>query len=122
MPSGGPRPGAGRKKGQKLNPERQRMLKRVRVKANADITPLEVLLETMRKRWHDGKEEEACRLAVDAAPYVHPKLATVKAEITDNRTVSDLTDAELEHIIRSASRSTGDAGAAEGEVGPDSLH
>ncbi|CAB4141041.1 hypothetical protein UFOVP413_15 [uncultured Caudovirales phage] len=44
------------------------------------ITPLEVLLETMREAWHKGEKTTACAIAKDAAPYCHAKIAPVDKE------------------------------------------
>lgn len=41
----------------------------------AGITPLEVMLKTMRGFWKVGKKMEAADIAKDAAPYLHPRLA-----------------------------------------------
>lgn len=85
MPRGGARPGAGRKKGQlnKLTEERVRHIAR----AAADgITPLEVLLRSMRSAWDEQRTQDAVAYAIAAAPYVHPRLAAVEhsGETTTN--------------------------------------
>jgi hypothetical protein len=41
------------------------------------ITPLEVLLRSMRAAWKAGDKETACRYAKDAAPFVHPRYASI---------------------------------------------
>jgi hypothetical protein len=72
MARGGKRPGAGRKPGA-LNKRTQE----IAAAATAEgMTPLEFLLNTMR----DPTKEYAQRLtaARDAAPYVHPRLASVE--------------------------------------------
>ncbi len=72
MARGGKRPGAGRKAGV-LNKRTQE----IAAAATAEgVTPLEFLLNTMR----DETRDYALRLtaARDAAPYVHPKLASVE--------------------------------------------
>jgi hypothetical protein len=72
---GGKRPGAGRPKGSAT--------KRTREIADAamaeGLTPLEYMLEVMR----DVRADEARRLdaAKSAAPYVHPRLSSVEAQI-----------------------------------------
>lgn len=72
MSRGGIREGAGRKKGapNKATQERQ---KRV---AASGITPLDYMLKVMR----DGKADAGRRddMAKAAAPYIHPKLASMQ--------------------------------------------
>jgi hypothetical protein len=55
------------------------------------ITPLEVQLRTMRELWKAATEGEtfdrglavqACAIAKDAAPYLHPRLSSVEAQIS----------------------------------------
>ena len=41
-----------------------------------ELTPLDVLLRAMRKRWREEKTDEAVALAKAAAPYVHAKPAS----------------------------------------------
>ena len=41
-----------------------------------ELSPLDVLLQAMRQRWHEGKADEAVALAKAAAPYVHAKPAS----------------------------------------------
>jgi uncharacterized protein (DUF2461 family) len=85
MPRGGKREGSGRKQGQCTNKTKQ-----IRDKAIEDgITPLEVMLDVMRKTYAEALTEQdpvkkairlkaACDAAKDAAPYVHPKLANIQ--------------------------------------------
>lgn len=85
MPKGGKRPGAGRKKGSAT--KRTRAI--ADMAASLGITPLEVMLETMRAAWDarfgpDGKLDylkcvEASQIAKDAAPYMHARLQTVQS-------------------------------------------
>ena len=56
------------------------------------LTPLQVLLALMQRKWDAGEEKEAAALARAAAPYVHCR-ATPKP---NNPDLSQLTDAELE--------------------------
>lgn len=51
------------------------------------ISPLEVMLQTMRAKWDDKDKEGACAIAKDAAPYLHPRLATVQAEHKGSLTI-----------------------------------
>lgn len=80
MPRGGPRAGAGRKKGQstKLNEE-------ARAKAaEGGLMPLDYLLSIMRDELQDMPSRVDAAKA--AAPYVHAKLASVemKADVKVN--------------------------------------
>jgi hypothetical protein len=74
----------GRKKG---TPNKATEKRREIAEAELDkgITPLEVLLQTMREEWEQGNKAAACLIAKDAAPYIHPRLAAhqVTGEITN---------------------------------------
>ena len=88
---GGKRPGAGRPKG---TPNPDTVARRALVaKATAQgITPLEVMLQTMREAWDaaqnpklDAEAQLAHKLAAvetahKAAPYVHPRLAQIESK------------------------------------------
>lgn len=71
-------------------------------------TPIEVMLGTMRALWTTSRDAEgrvvdaktaaaAASLAKDAAPYVHPRLATVDAPVESG--LEGLTDAQLDARI-----------------------
>lgn len=77
MSAGGKRDGAGRKRGE---PNRRTVaMREIADKAVAQgITPLEVMLVTMRELYEAGDKQAASTVAKDAAPYVHPKLAQVQ--------------------------------------------
>lgn len=80
MPRGGPRPGAGRKPGSK----NKRTIGRELIRKEAlrlSITPLDVMLNTMKQRWHQGRLQEACEIAKDAAPYIHRRLASLDGRV-----------------------------------------
>ncbi len=58
---------------------------RNRALAQADVKPLDVLIQTMASRWNEAKaaktpaaraklELQACNVAEKVAPYLHPKL------------------------------------------------
>jgi hypothetical protein len=72
---GGKRPGAGRKKG---IPNRASAAREAAISASG-LTPLEYMLNTMR----DETKPVAVRLdmAKAAAPYVHPRLASVEQAV-----------------------------------------
>jgi hypothetical protein len=78
MPSGGRRPGAGRPHGAKGRKTIERA-KLTEEAAASGVTPLEVMLQTMRALWAKNTEEahkQACEIAKDAAPYLHPRLSS----------------------------------------------
>jgi len=95
MARGGSREGAGRKPGAVTKKTRE-----IADKAAAEgITPLEVMLGTMRELWQMAENGEvggdggkvvtpldyriqAAEVAQKAAPFVHAKLANVQAEVT----------------------------------------
>lgn len=77
MPRGGKRPGAGRPKGSRSPATIKR--KEIAERALAEgITPLEVMLRTMRDHFAAGRLDQASAVAKDAAPYMHPRLAAVE--------------------------------------------
>jgi hypothetical protein len=78
---GGRRPRAGRPPGSK----NQRSAEIARAAVDAGITPIEVMLTAMRELWDQGTPEdkrEAATIAEDAAPYVHPRLASIEQSVT----------------------------------------
>ena len=83
MALGGARPGAGRKPGGK-NKRTQEIALRA---AESGITPIEVMIQAMQLTWKDALQAEdegerrklqkaAVEIAKEAAPYIHPKMAT----------------------------------------------
>ena len=84
MARGGARVGAGRKKGS-VTPKTQRKIDIIEMASREGMTPLEVLLKGMRDALAANNIKEACFYAKDAAPYVHPKLATVQHQGDDER-------------------------------------
>ena len=81
---GGRRSGAGRPVGSK----NQRTAEIARAAAEAGITPIEVMLGAMRELWAQGTPEakrEAAEIAKDAAPYIHPRLASIDQAIREDR-------------------------------------
>ena len=79
---GGARPGAGRPPGSK----NQRSANVARQATEAGITPIEVMLSAMRELWEEGtsiSKREAARIAKDAAPYVHPRLASIDQTVRE---------------------------------------
>src|SRR5262249_17117535 len=81
---GGRRRGAGRPLGSK----NKRTAEIARAAAESGITPIEVMLGTMRELWALGTPEakrEAAEIAKDAAPYIHPRLASIDQAIREDR-------------------------------------
>lgn len=88
---GGKRPGAGRKRGTVSEATQRR--KAVAERALEEgISPLDVMLTTMRTLWDQavdddgrviniGKAMQANVVAKDAAPFIHPKLSTIDANV-----------------------------------------
>lgn len=91
MARGGKRPNAGRKPGTVSEATKQR--KAVAAKALEEgVSPLDVMLTTMRTLWDQatddagkvvnlGKAMQANIVAKDAAPFIHPKLSAVTADV-----------------------------------------
>ena len=89
MGHGGARPGAGRKKGSGNKKRSADLIARLHAEGP---TPLDVMLNTMRAFWQmaqkpDGtidreKAHAAATIAKDAAPYVHPRLASINQELS----------------------------------------
>ena len=93
MARGGQRNGAGRKRGVPNRLAKANIEKAEKTGA----MPLDYMLAIMRNSKADNERRDA--MARAAAPYLHPRLATVeyKAESFD---VSKLTDEELEQLYR----------------------
>lgn len=75
--SGGKRPGAGRKKGAATKRTRKTS-KIAEQAAGAGVLPLQVLLEAMRAHHAAGALDAAAKVAAAAAPYMHPRLTSVR--------------------------------------------
>jgi hypothetical protein len=81
---GGRRRGSGRPLGSK----NKRTAEIARAAAESGITPIEVMLGTMRELWALGTPEakrEAAEIAKDAAPYIHPRLASIDQTLKEDR-------------------------------------
>jgi hypothetical protein len=94
------------------------MLERTQQVALSDLTPLEFMLGVLR----DASREDAERMqaAIQAAPYVHPRLASSQVTVDDKRTAEQFTDAELEAIARASSARASET--EESEAGPNPIH
>jgi hypothetical protein len=79
---GGKRLGAGRPPGSK----NRKAADIAQEAVEAGITPIEVMLNAMRELWDEGTSEakrEAAKIAKDAAPYVHPRLASIDQTVKE---------------------------------------
>lgn len=87
MSKGGKRPGAGRPRGAKSKAtiERELRLQKSISRATEGISPLEVMLSSMRALWKEGQWAAACQIAKDVAPYVHPRLSAIGAQVDDGK-------------------------------------
>ncbi len=104
MARGGRRPGSGRKPGSANKRTRE-----VADKAAADgITPLEVMLNTMKALWEDALDDDgkltniekalaACSVGKDAAPYMHPRMQQIQAQI--DQTVRERSPESRDHNL-----------------------
>jgi hypothetical protein len=108
MANGGARPGAGRPKGVKESARADAAKKIIdhHTKTISDLipnipfeiarlTPLEVMLKAMSIQAYEGKWVAAAALAKEAAPYIHPRLASVDLNANVRRSIKDFSDAEL---------------------------
>lgn len=117
---GGRRLGAGRKRGSSAF----KTLKRLNISvelAEGGVLPLEVLLQTMRALWAQDTTEaklQACTIAKEAAPYLHPRLSSVEQNTTLTRRAAELSDDELAAIAAGGSSN----GAATPADDPEKLN
>lgn len=89
MAHGGKRSGAGRPKAATSRKTRE-IAEKV---AEEGITPLEIILDIMRKAHERSDEEVALDAATRAAPYIHPRLAAVEVSGKDGGPIEH-------HVIR----------------------
>jgi len=95
---GGPRKGAGRPRGAATKRSREIADR----ESQKGLTPLEVILTAMREHAKNENWDAAASFAKDAAPYMHPKLASIQHAGKDGgpiRTV-DLTNLAPDEIER----------------------
>lgn len=91
MPRGGYRPGAGRPAGAATKRTRA-----VADQASAEgLTPLDVMLRTMRDHAAADRWDDASKVAAMAAPFVHPRLAAVDLTAENRVVIRDITDEPL---------------------------
>lgn len=90
------------------------------------ISPLDVMLRTMRSEWNlaqasDGKldaehAKAACSIAKECAPYVHPRLAAV--EHSGDFGLKGVSDADLAAEFENLARAAGYPLAGQGDCKP----
>ncbi len=106
MPSGGKRPGAGRKHGTKNVRSRKHAAAALGrpidaaiaiAASNAGIQPIEVIISVMRHAWEKADYKTAAAMADIALPYCSPRLAA--ATITHRDPLDELTVDELRRMI-----------------------
>jgi hypothetical protein len=109
---GGARPNAGRK-----SKTRELLIERSRLSVvNADITPLEYLLELLSDKTND--RDTRYKAAVAAAPYVHPRLNAIEhSGNIASKTTHELTDDELVSLVLASG-----SGATDETEGPQISH
>lgn len=106
MPRGGARPGAGRKPGAATIKTREA----ANTIAAMGITPLDYMTGVLNGTVE--YDEIKFMAAEKAAPYVHPRLASVEAKVT--ATIQDVTEAELDAEIGALAVAAGLAGEPHG--------
>lgn len=87
MARGGARPGAGRKPSALTTRTREIAEKAI----EGGQSPLDFMLEQMRDE--ALAKDERFEAAKAAAPYCHPRLAAIEADIRANLTIGDILDA-----------------------------
>lgn len=99
MPRGGPRPGSGRKPGAAAKKVRE-----AADRLSADgLTPLDYMMGVLRGTM--DYDEVRFAAAEKAAPYIHPRLSSVEAKVT--QTIQDLREEDLDAEIRAAASAAG---------------
>jgi hypothetical protein len=101
---GGKRIGAGRPKGAATKRSRAIADKA----ASEGLTPLEVMLTAMREHAKENRWDDAASIAKDAAPYMHPRLASMQhtgrgggpIQTMDVTKLKGMTDEELDLLER----------------------
>jgi hypothetical protein len=85
---GGKRAGAGRKPTVEHQRAKKRREETIKIVDSAEVSPLEVMLEAMLEARAKKDTKAAAGYAQMAAPYCHPRLATVNA---NNQVAGSLT-------------------------------
>lgn len=86
---GGKRPGAGRKKGS-LTAKTQEIVAKA---ASQGLMPLEYMLKVLRDETQS--HDERFKAAINAAPYLHPKLSSVEHKGDPDNPLETVTRIEL---------------------------
>jgi hypothetical protein len=95
MPRGS-RPGERRGGRQRGTPNKKTAERYAEMAASGEM-PLEYMLRVMRDETADRERRD--EMAKSAAPYLHPRLASVESKSTERRSVLDYTQDELVAII-----------------------
>ncbi len=96
MSHGGPRTGAGRKKGSSNKISAKAVIEKI--SAEDMKSPLEIMTHIMHQAFAEGDFEMALDAAHKAAPYMHAKLSESKIEATFRKKIEDMTDEELQYL------------------------
>lgn len=97
----------GRKTGGRVKGSRNKKIREIADKAAASgITPLEVMIQAMREAYDSGGALAAFPFAKEAAPFMHPRLQSVNANVKHSL-LEDATDAELDALIRRSAAQAG---------------
>jgi hypothetical protein len=94
MPRGGQRENAGRKRG---TPNKATAARQAEVEASG-ITPLEYMLKVLRDE--NANPHQRFEAAKSAAPYVHPKLASIQHGNDLDNPLNSVTDADRIAVIK----------------------
>lgn len=111
----------GRKKGvpNKMTLARQELARHL---AANGLTPLDVMLSAMREAWDEGDKATAAKYAVDAAPYVHPRLAATSVTVDDKRNLDDFDTHELIAAVHAQGDPAGASAPEAGDREPNQVH
>jgi len=114
---GGKRDGAGRPRGART----QRTREIAERAAKEGLTPLEVMLRAMREHAEKNEWDAAAGIAKDAAPYMHPRLASMQHSGPNGGPIQtvDLTKASDDDLARLEALFGPLAGAAGGDAEGD---
>jgi hypothetical protein len=103
-------PGSGRQKGtpnkktvekqQALSVAAEMMLGKMTDQQAALMTPRDVMRLAMRHFLVTGQLGRAHVVAVDLAPYEHPRLSAVMVESAADAELADMSDSELQALLR----------------------
>lgn len=82
MQHGGKRDGAGRPRGPATVKSQELLIRYIE---DGKKLPLDVLMDAMREYWDEKDKESAVMCAEKAAPYFHPKLASMELTGVDGK-------------------------------------